>query len=119
MKYMSWVLSTDEWGTPPQALMDAIDAAVKERSASGKMIDAGGLSTLRDGGAKITLQGGAIVDGPYSEAKELIGGYSIEYYDTLEDARAGAREFLELHRQHWPEWEGHVEIRQMYGPEDF
>jgi hypothetical protein len=30
-----------------------------------------------------------------------------------------ATEFMELHRKHWPGWEGETEIRQMFGPEDF
>jgi hypothetical protein len=27
--------------------------------------------------------------------------------------------FMELHRKHWPGWEGETEIRQIFGPEDF
>jgi hypothetical protein len=26
---------------------------------------------------------------------------------------------MELHRKHWPEWEGETEIRQVFGPEEF
>jgi hypothetical protein len=26
---------------------------------------------------------------------------------------------MELHKKHWPGWEGETEVRQMFGPEDF
>jgi hypothetical protein len=26
---------------------------------------------------------------------------------------------MDLHRQHWPGWEGETEVRQMFGPEEF
>jgi hypothetical protein len=26
---------------------------------------------------------------------------------------------MELHRQHWPEFEGETEVRQIFGPEEF
>ncbi|KAA0021069.1 YciI family protein [Antrihabitans cavernicola] len=119
MKYLSWVKSNSEYGVPPAALTDAIAQSGAEQFASGKMLDAGGLSTLREGGAKVSLTGGKITDGPYSEAKELVGGYAIQNHASLDEAKAGAVWMLELHKQHWPEWEGEIEIRQMFGPEDF
>lgn len=119
MKYLSWVKGNADYGQPPQELMDAIAQAGQEQFASGKMLDTGGLSTLREGGAKLTLTGGKITDGPYSEAKELVGGYAIQNHDSLDEAKAGATWMLELHQQFWPEWEGEIEIRQMFSPTDF
>jgi hypothetical protein len=52
------------------------------------------------------LSGGTIVDGPYSEAKELVGGYAIQNYNSLEEAREGAVWLLQLHKDLWPGWEG-------------
>ena len=43
------------------------------------------------------------VDGPYAEAKEVVGGWSFLQYDSLEDAVADQREFAELHAKYWPE----------------
>ena len=45
------------------------------------------------------------VDGPYAEAKEVVGGWSIMRYDTMEDAIAAQQEFAELHAKYWPECE--------------
>ena len=35
------------------------------------------------------------------------------------EALEGAKQFMELHRQHWPGWEGTTEVRQMFGPDEF
>ena len=40
-------------------------------------------------------------------------------WNSKEEAIEGARRFMELHRKHWPGWEGETEIRQVFGPENF
>jgi hypothetical protein len=70
-------------------------------------------------GATLRLAGGqiSVKDGPFAEAREVIGGYAV--YDTASkgEAIAWATRFLDLHKQHWPGWEGEVEVRQiMEGP---
>ena len=52
-----------------------------------------------------------VTDGPFPEAKELIGGYAILEYSDKEAALQGCAEFLEVHRQNWPGWEGEIEMR--------
>jgi hypothetical protein len=37
---------------------------------------------------------------------------------SKEEAIKGAVQFMELHKQHWPGWEGETEVRQMFGPDD-
>lgn len=119
MRYMSWVKSNADFGDPPPELMAAITEEGQRQFAAGKMIDTGGLSTIREGGARVTLRGGKITDGPYSEAKELVGGYAIQNHASLDEAIEGAKWMLGLHAEFWPQWEGEIEIRQMYGPQDF
>src|SRR6266487_3409799 len=51
--------------------------------------------------------------------KEIVGGIAIFDLKSKEEAVEGALRFMELHKKHWPGWEGETEIRQMYGPEDF
>ncbi|MBJ8343099.1 YciI family protein [Antrihabitans sp. YC2-6] len=114
MRYISWVRSTEDFGNPPQALMDEMGKAMAESVKNGVIVEAGGMGTLREHGTKLTLTGGKILDGPYSEAKELVGGYVIQNLDSYEEAVEGARWLLELHKEHWPEWEGYVEVRQMF-----
>jgi len=107
-------------GPPPKALMDAINKLSEEAAKSNTMLASGGLSPaatsthVRVGGGKLT-----VIDGPYSEAKEVIGGFAMFELKSKEEALQGAVRFMELHKEHWPEWEGETEIRQIFGPEDF
>ncbi|MFH5230917.1 YciI family protein [Antrihabitans spumae] len=121
MRYISWVHSAGDFGPPPQALMDAIAEAGARDAAKGILLDSGGIGTLDGGGANVTLTGGSVrvLDGPYSEAKELVGGYAIQKLNSREEAVASAKWLLELHKELWPEWEGEIEVRQLYGAEDF
>jgi len=69
--------------------------------------------TLRHQNGKVT-----VVDGPYAEAKEVVGGWAILQYDTLEDAVADQEEFAQLHAKYWPEVTVISTLRQIStGPE--
>ena len=105
---------------PPQKLMDEMARLSEEAVKSGAMIANGGLaptavsSRVRLSGGKVT-----VIDGPFAEGKEIVGGFAILDYRSKEEAVEGARQFMELHRQYWPGWEGETEVRQIFGPEDF
>ena len=60
-----------------------------------------------------------MIDGPFTEAKEVIGGYAQFDLTSKEEAIKSAVKFMDLHKQLWPGWEGETEVRQMFGPEDF
>jgi hypothetical protein len=115
MRFMALVKGPQDEGVPPQALMDAMDKYVAEQAEKGVFLDGGGLSLVPQGAARVRIKRGKlhITDGPFAEAKEVIGGYAILQYDSWEEAMAGAREFMELHIKHWPEWEGECEIRRL------
>ena len=55
----------------------------------------------------------------FAEGKEVVGGFAILEFKSKEEAMQGAVQFMELHKQHWPGWEGETEVRQIFGPEDF
>jgi hypothetical protein len=56
------------------------------------------------------------MDGPFTEAKEVIGGYAIfEANSKAEMIKCGER-FMDLHRKYLPGWDGECEIRQIAGP---
>lgn len=90
-----------------------------EAFADGSMVDAGGLWGTKDS-TEIRLSGGAITttDGPFAEAKEVVGGFAIVDARSEEEAVAGARRVIELHLEHWPGWEGSVEVRRIGGTEE-
>ena len=120
MRFMMMVKHAETSGPPPKEFMDAIAKLSEESAKAGTMVGNGGLGPTAQG-ASVRLSGGkvSVVDGPFTEAKEIIGGYAIFDLKSKEEAIQGAVRFMELHKQHWPGWEGETEVRQMFGPEDF
>jgi hypothetical protein len=120
MKFMMIVKSAERSGFPPKELMDAIDKLSEEAAKAGTMVGGGGLGPTALG-ARVRLSGGkvTVTDGPFTEAKEIVGGYAQFELNSKQEAVEGAVRFMELHKKHWPGWEGETEIRQMFGPEDF
>jgi hypothetical protein len=100
--------------------MDAIAKAAEEEVKAGTMLGNGGLAPTAQG-ARVRLSGGkvTVIDGPFTEAKEIIGGYAQFELKSKEEAIESAVQFMELHKKHWPGWEGETEVRQMFGPEEF
>jgi hypothetical protein len=120
MRFMMIVKHAENQGVPPQSLMDAITKLAEEETRAGTMLGSGGLFPTSTG-ASVRLAGGKITvtDGPYAEAKEVIGGYAQFELKSRDAAVKAAVNFMELHRTHWPGWNGETEVRQMMGPEDF
>lgn len=115
MKFMTMVTTTngDKAGPPPASLMQAI--AELGMQAGARLKDSGGMKVVS---VVSVEQGDLRVDGPYTEAKEAIGGFALYELDSEAEALEWVKRFLELHRQHWPAWEGEVILRQLinYGP---
>src|SRR5688572_17440031 len=111
MRFITMVKSAEGEGPPPPELLEAIGKLGQETTQAGLMVDTGGLAPTA-AAARIRLSRGrmTVTDGPYAEAKEVIGGYAIFELDSKEEAVEQARRFMELHRQHWPGWEGEIEI---------
>jgi len=57
-------------------------------------------------GAQVRITDGrlSVIDGPFVEAKEVIGGYAIFELRDKEEAVAKAVEFMQVHRDHMPGW---------------
>ncbi len=120
MRFMMIVKSAETSGLPPQALMDAIGKLSEEAVKAGTMVGSGGLGPTALGASVRITRGEVIVtDGPFTETKEVVGGYAQFELTSKEEAVKSAIKFMELHKQHWPGWEGECEVRQMYGPDDF
>ena len=118
MKFMTIVRSSENSGPPPQALMDAIANLGEEAFKKGVMVEMGGLMPSAQG-ARVRLSKGAVTvtDGPFAEAKEVIGGYAVFNVPSREEAIKWTTRFMDLHRQHWNGWEGETEVRQLFdGP---
>ena len=102
--------------SPTPELIEAMHRLAEREVTAGRMIHDGGLMP-RDTGAEVRLAGGKLIvmDGPFTETKELIGGYAIFELPDRDAAVAAALEFLQLHQQFMPEWEGSCEVREVAG----
>src|ERR1700758_1679713 len=120
MRFMMIVKHSEKQGPPPKELMDAIAILAQEEVKVGTMLGNGGLGPTAQG-ARVRLAGGyvTVTDGPFTETKEVIGGYAQFELKSKEEAVESAVRFMELHKKYWPGWEGETEVRQMFEPEDF
>src|SRR3954469_20139589 len=114
MKYLMFIKHAESAGQtqPPKALMDAMGEFVRRMLERGGVKGTGGLKPWsqayrnRSRGGKLQ-----VIDGPFAETNEVIGGYALVETRAKEEADAVAREFMELHRLHWPEFECESEVR--------
>lgn len=107
MKFITMVktLNPETATNPPPELMHAIVRLGMEAGA--KMTETGGMALA----GTVAIQNGQMTtDGPFSEAKELIGGYAVYELDSEAEIVRWTERFVELHRQHWPVWDGEVTI---------
>jgi hypothetical protein len=120
MRFMMLVKSTEKSGSPPKELMDAIAKLGEEASKNGSMIESGGLAPSAMS-TRVRLSGGKItaIDGPFAETRELVGGYAVFEFKSKEEAIESTLQFMELHKKHWPGWEGETEIRQIFTQLDY
>lgn len=101
-------------GGPSEELMTEMGKLLEEMTKGGVLLDTGGLqpaaagSVVRQAGGKQT-----VLDGPFAEAKEVIGGYAILQAKSVDEATQWASRFLAVHGD---EWEIEAEIRQVEEP---
>jgi hypothetical protein len=119
MKYLTFIRHSEKHREtkPPQALMEAMGTFVQKNIKDGTLVDTGGLLPSKDG-LRVRLEGGKItvIDGPFAESKEVIGGWAILQTDSKAEVIRIATEFMDLHRKHWPGFEGESEVRPMFDP---
>jgi len=119
VKYLTFIRHSESYRQtpPPPALMEAMGKFVERSLRDGTLVDTGGLLPSKDG-FRVRLANGKITvtDGPFSESKEVIGGWAILKADSKAEAVRIATEFMELHRKHWPEFDGESEVRPMFAP---
>ena len=120
MRYMMMVKATkgSEAGLPPNPrLMAAVDKMAEQAMEKGVMVDAGGLLPSSQGTRIRVSQGKtSVLDGPFPETKELVGGFAIFDLQSKEEAIRSGIEFMQLHADILgPSYEGELEIRPMFG----
>ena len=122
MRFLTFIKSDESLpaGPPPPELFAAIDEFGQQATKDGTLLDTGGLlpsvagTQVRVSNGKVT-----VTDGPFTESKEVIGGYAMFQLRSKEEAVEYARRFMELHVKHWPGFEGVSEVRQIAEPDDY
>ena len=119
MRFMAIVKPGKDYeaGKPPSpGLMAAMGKLNEESVRAGIFVTGGGLLPSSQG-HKIRMTGGkvTVTDGPFTEAKEVIGGFAILNYASHAEAIEGARRVLQIHAEHgWTDLE--IELRPMMDP---
>ncbi|WP_248580796.1 YciI family protein [Nocardioides sp. InS609-2] len=119
MRYMVFVNMREDVGAPTPALVSAMNELMTEGFASGVLVDVGGLWST-GASTEFVVRGGQVTttDGPFAEAKEVVGGYAVIEVRDDDEAREQGRLMATVHQQHWPEWEGSVHVRRIASPSD-
>jgi len=116
MRYLSMIRIDENAGVAPsEQLMTDMGKLLDELTKAGKLVTTAGLRPTSEG-VRVRLRAGKLsrVDGPFTETKEVIGGYAILEADSMAEAVRLTERFLSVHG---PEWTVECEVRQLDGPE--
>lgn len=121
MRFLTYIESDPRqpFGPPPPELFEAIGAFGMEMMSKGVVVDQGGLAPVEHS-AHVRVSGGqlTVLDGPFVEAKEVIGGYAMYDVRSQQEAVEYSRRFMQIHLDTWPGFEGTSVVRQVFGPDD-
>lgn len=115
MRFISLYRPKKKEGAPPnQQEMTEMGKLIEDGFKTGVLLSTEGLQASSKG-ALVRLSEGklTVTDGPFSETKELIGGYAILRVNSKEEAIELAKTFLKI------AGDGETEIRQLHEPSDF
>ncbi len=116
MKFL--MVTTDLEGKEPSMPSPEMDGAImqliEQETRAGVLVMTGGILPVSMGGARVRAEGGTmtVIDGPFTEAKEMIAGFAIVEVNSLDEALEVSRRFYAV------VGEGQGEIRQLIGPDD-
>jgi hypothetical protein len=114
MRFLS-IYKTRESAFPPSVdEMERMGRLIDESFRKGELLGTEGCLPS-DKGARVRQENGkvTVTDGPFTEAKEVVGGFAILQANSKEDAIRMAKEFLQV------AGDGECEIRQIAEPADF
>ena len=116
MRFMMYTIGDDSVPLPPPSpeLMAEMGKFMDEVTKSGALLATGGFAPTSQG-VTVRLTDGTytVIDGPYAEAKELIGGWALVQVPSTAEAIDLTKRFLKVAGG------GESRIRQVFGPDDF
>ncbi len=117
MRFLSMIRIDENAGqVPSEQLMADMGKLIEELTRTGQLVSTAGLRPTSEG-VRLRLQRGgriSVVDGPFTETKEVIGGYAILEAPSRAEAIELTRRFLQVHGA---DWNVECEVRQIDGPE--
>ena len=116
MRFLSMIRINENTGqVPSERLMRDMGALVDEMTREGTLVRTAGLRPTKEG-VRVRLRQGKLstIDGPFTETKEVIGGYAILEAASMAEAIELAKRFLKVHGD---AWEIECEVRQLASPE--
>ena len=114
MRFMYIVTSPKGHMGPNPGLLQAITKIRDREIKAGRMVDDGGLMPVATGArVKISDKKLSVIDGPFVEAKEMIGGYAVFELPGRDEALDAVKEFMQLHLDLMPGWDGVCEMRAL------
>ena len=116
MRFISMIHVDENTGQKPsEQLMTDMGKLIEEMTRSKKLVSTAGLRPTSEG-FRVRLRDGklSLRDGPFTETKEVIGGYAILEAPSLKEAIELTRRFLEVHGD---EWNVECEVRPLDGTE--
>jgi hypothetical protein len=115
MRFLSMVRINEKSGlAPSEKLMQDMGKLIEEMTRDGSLVTTAGLRPTAEG-VRVRQRHGkqSVTDGPFTETKEVIGGYAILEAKSMQEAVELTKRFL---RVHGDEWDVECEIRQLDGP---
>ena len=111
---------TESGALPGPEALAKMGALMDDMMTKGAVLGGEGLKPSASG-ARIRFQGGrrTVIDGPFSETKELIAGYTLIQVATREEAIDFARRWVQIHTEVTDKTDGELEIRPMMELEDY
>jgi hypothetical protein len=116
MRFLSMIRINEKSGqVPSEQLMHDMGKLIDEMTRDGTLVRTAGLRPTAEG-TRVRLRQGQLstVDGPFTETKEVIGGFAILEAESMHKAIELTKRFL---RVHGDEWDIECEVRQLDGPE--
>jgi len=117
MRFLSMIRIDETTGqVPSEQLMADMGKLMEELTSTGQLVSTAGLRPTSEGVRVKLHRGGRLtaVDGPFTEAKEVIGGYALFEAQSKAEAVELTRRFLKVHGT---DWDVECEVRQLDGPE--
>jgi hypothetical protein len=109
MRFLSIYKSVERNTPPTPEEMAEMGKFMEEMGKAGSLLGAEGCLPSANG-ARVRLSGGtvSVTDGPFTESKEVVGGFALLQAESKEEAIELAKRFLDM------AGEGECEVRELY-----